>query len=284
MPLLRYSSGELRLDHYTAVMGILNVTPDSFSDGGKYFDPERAVVRALEIQEEGADILDIGAQSTRPGHMPVSPAEEWARMEPVLRALRGRLAIPVSIDTYYAEVAGRALEQGAAIINDVSGSMDNGMPELAAQTGAALVMMHAGAGADDDHAADAAAEVRAYFERALELAAKSGMRPEQVCLDPGIGFGKSRGGDVQLIARLPELLAGLPDIAVLVGASRKRVVGMYSGSPPFEQRLAGTLALHTAAQLGGARILRVHDVKEAVQAARVTDAVLMAGNGGTYNG
>ena len=276
MSQLRYSSGSLWLNDHTAVMGILNITPDSFSDGGRYNDTEKAVARALEIQREGAEILDIGAQSTRPGHIPVSAQEEWDRLEPVLRALQGRIAIPISIDTYYAEVADRALDQGAEIINDVSGSMENGMPAVVACHGAALVMMHAGAGADDDHEADALAEVRGYFEAALTLAEKSGLELEQVCLDPGVGFGKSRNGDMELMARLPELLEGLPDAAVLVGASRKRVVGACCGNPPFEERLAGTLALHTAAQLGGARILRVHDVKEAVQAARVTDAVLAA--------
>ena len=274
MPLLKYSSGELSLDGHTAVMGILNITPDSFSDGGKYNDLDKAVAHAIEMQNMGADILDIGAQSTRPGHTPVSASEEWERLEPVLCALQGKIHVPISIDTYYTEVAEKALKKGASIINDVSGSLENGMPELTARYGAALVMMHAGAGADDDHEADAVAEVRAYFEQALALAKKSGLPLQQVCLDPGIGFGKSRRGDMELIAQLPALMAGLPDVAVLVGASRKRVVGACCGNPPFEERLAGTLALHTAAQLNGAHILRVHDVKEAVQAAGVTDALL----------
>ena len=280
MPLLRHSSGELPLDGHTAVMGILNITPDSFSDGGKYHDTEKAVAHALEMQAMGADILDIGAQSTRPGHTPVSALEEWGRLEPVLCALQKKIHVPISIDTYYTEVAEKALRMGASIINDVSGSLENGMPELTARYGAGLVMMHAGGGADDDHEADTVAEVRAYFEQALALAGKSGLPLQQVCLDPGIGFGKSRRGDMELIARLPALMAGLPDVAVLVGASRKRVVGACCGDPPFEERLAGTLALHTAAQLNGAHILRVHDVKEAVQAAGVTDALLAVEKGG----
>ena len=273
MPVLRIRDGKLDLSHHTHIMGILNVTPDSFSDGGRYNTPEAALARALDIQAQGADILDIGAQSTRPGHTPVSAQEEWSRLEPVLRMLRGQVTIPLSIDTYYPEVAARALEAGAHILNDVSGSLENGMPEVAARYGAALVMMHAGAGADDEGQGDPVTEVRRYFETALETAHRAGLPREAVCLDPGIGFGKARAGDAQLIARLPELLDGLPDTAVLVGASRKRVVGMWCGNPPFEQRLPGTLAAHTLAQWNGAHILRVHDVEEAVQAARVTDAL-----------
>lgn len=273
MAVLQYRGGRLPLDHHTHIMGILNITPDSFSDGGRYNTLEAACNRALAIQAEGADILDIGAQSTRPGHTPVSAQEEWSRLEPVLRALRGRVTIPLSIDTYYPEVAARALEAGAHILNDVSGSLENGMPEVAARYGAALVMMHAGAGADDEGQGDPVTEVRRYFETALETARRADLPREAVCLDPGIGFGKARAGDAELIARLPELLNGLPETAVLVGASRKRVVGMWCGNPPFEERLPGTLAVHTLAQWNGAHILRVHDVAPAVQAARVTDAL-----------
>ena len=224
------------------------------------------------IGNMGVDVLDIGAQSTRPGHIPVTAEEEWGRLRPVLEVLSGRVTIPVSIDTYYPEVAARALEAGAHIINDVSGSLQNGMPGVAARYGAGLVMMHAGGGADDEGGADAAGAVRAYFLEALEAAEQAGLAREAVCLDPGIGFGKPRLGDVQLIARLPQVLAGLPETAVLVGASRKRVVGMWCGNPPFEERLPGTLAIHTLAQWNGAHILRVHDVAPAVQAARVADA------------
>lgn len=194
----------------------------------------------------------------------------------MLASVRRRVGIPISVDTYYREVARRALECGADIINDVSGSMENGMPVLAAQSGAGLVMMHGGGGADDrPEDLDAVTEVRRYFERALKLADQAGLSLEQICLDPGIGFGKSLDGDRQLAARLPELLRGLPETAVLVGASRKRVVGAWSASPPpFQQRLPGTLAIHTVAQWNGARILRVHDVAAAVQAAAVTDSLI----------
>ncbi len=270
----------LELTHRTAIMGILNITPDSFSDGGRYIRLEDAVARAKEIEREGADILDIGAQSTRPGHQPVTAEEEWRRLEPLLDALRGQVALPISIDTYYAEVARRALEAGASILNDVSGSMENGMCGVAAAAGAGLVMMHAGGGADDDGEADAPAAVRAYFERALALARKAGLPLECVCLDPGIGFGKSRQGDLELAASLPLLTADLPETALLVGASRKRVIAACCGDIPADERMPGTLALHTVAQWNGARVLRVHDVKEAVQAARVTDALLAAYRGG----
>jgi dihydropteroate synthase len=258
----------LDLSHYTNIMGILNITPDSFSDGGRYNHVDTAIVRALEIQQEGADVLDVGAQSTRPGHIPISPQEEAERLLPVLLALRGKLSIPISVDTYYPEVAAQALDAGAAIINDISNSLTNGMPELVSRYDAGLVMMHNGMGESTF------TEVRRYFEQALEYAAKAGLPREAVCLDPGAGFGKSRQGDLEVVARLPELTQGLPDVAVLVGASRKRVVGAYCGNPPFEERLAGTLAIHTVAQMNGARLLRVHDVAAAVQAAKVTDALL----------
>lgn len=275
MPIFRHRSGILPLDR-TVVMGILNVTPDSFSDGGRFNAPDKALEHALEMAEQGAGILDVGGQSTRPGHTAISPEEEWHRLEPVLKAVRPRMEIPISIDTYYKEVARRSLEYGADIINDVSGSMENGMPELAARYGAGLVMMHGGGGSDDrPQDLDAVAEVRRYFIQALELAERAGLSRDQICLDPGIGFGKSLDGDRQLAARLPELLRGLPEVAVLVGASRKRVVGAAGTSPvPFEERLPGTLAIHTVAQWNGARILRVHDVKAAVQAAALTDTLI----------
>ena len=274
-----FCAGSFRfpLGERTYIMGILNVTPDSFSDGGRYFDRDAALSHAQEMEREGADILDIGAQSTRPGHTPVTAEEEWARLEPVLRNLRGRTALPLSVDTYYPSVAAAAVEAGAAIINDVSGSLENGMPRVAAETGAGLVMMHAGGGADDAGRGDALEAVRRYFRTALEAAAAAGLPAERVCLDPGIGFGKDRAGDLALAARLGELTAEFPDTAVLVGASRKRVIASCcSPEPPAGERLAGTLAFHTVAQWNGAHILRVHDVAAAVQAARVADALRRA--------
>lgn len=252
----------------TLVMAILNVTPDSFSDGGRYLDPEQAVTQACRLQVAGADILDIGAQSTRPGHTPVSAAEEWERLSPVLTALKGRLHIPVSVDTFYPEVARRALATGVQILNDVSGSMENGFPALAAATGAGLVMMHTGRGGET------VADVSAYFSQALAAADAAGLDRRQICLDVGIGFGKSRGVDLELVSRLPELVAAFPDHLLMVGASRKRVIAHFTGDPPADRRLGGTVALHTLAQLGGAGVLRVHDVEETVQAVRLTDAYM----------
>lgn len=283
MPSFRNRTGELDLTSRTAIMGILNITPDSFSDGGKYVETGAAVEHALEMVHDGADILDIGAQSTRPGHMPVSAEEEWQRLEPVLKELRNSVTIPISIDTYYPEVAAAALDAGADIINDVSGSMENNMPAVAAHFGAGLIMMHAGRGADDagnaENLTQTIAEVHSYFEKAISAAMKAGLSIKQICLDPGIGFGKDRQGDLALVSRLPELLKDLSPLAVLVGASRKRVIAACCETDPSaSKRLAGTLAIHTVAQWNGANILRVHDVSEAVQAARVTDALKMTLN------
>ncbi|MGI6264903.1 MAG: dihydropteroate synthase [Acutalibacteraceae bacterium] len=252
----------------TAVMGILNVTPDSFSDGGRYDTVERAVERALAIEREGAAILDIGGQSTRPGHVPVPPEEEWRRLAPVLAALAGKIHLPISIDTYYTDVAERALESGACIINDVSGSLDNGMPALCARYGAGLVMMHNRAGHNTPQ------DVRRYFETALAAAADAGLAAAHLALATGVGFEKNQEEDARLIACLPSIMEGLFDAAVLVGASRKRVTGAFCGQPPFAERLPATLAIHTVAQWNGANVLRVHDVAAAVQAAAMTGALL----------
>lgn len=181
-----HRSGHLDLDR-TIVMGILNVTPDSFSDGGRYLLPEKALEHALQIQEQGAGILDVGAQSTRPGHIPVSPEEEKERLLPVLRLLKGPIRIPISVDTYYPDVAQAALLEGASILNDVSGRLDNGMMELAARTGAGLILMYAGDGADDTGTGeDVLQTVRVFFERALDRAARVGLDPRADL--PGSGY------------------------------------------------------------------------------------------------
>lgn len=244
-----------------AVMGILNVTPDSFSDGGQYDTVGAAVRRAKAIVAEGADILDVGAQSTRPGHTPVSPEEEWRRLAPVLDALQDTLTIPLSVDTYDPFVAENALKNGASILNDVSGSRDNGFPALAARYGAGLILMARDAVSPTD--------VRAQWEEQLKTATEAGLPAWQVCLDLGIGFHASQEVDTAIIRILPRLLQGLPKTAVLCGASRKRVIAHCAGDCDPADRLAGTLAFHTAAALRGATVFRVHDVKEAVQAMRV---------------
>jgi len=250
----------------TAVMGILNVTPDSFSDGGQFQTVDAAVKRALAMQADGAAIIDIGAQSTRPGAIPITPEEEWARLFPVLDALKGQLTCLLSVDTFEPTVAKNALKKGVHILNDVSGSENNDFPSIAAAHGAGLIMM-----ARDAESAD---DVARYFDRALSLAAKAGLDNRLVCLDIGVGFHQSREVDLEVIAALPRLTKDLP-CAVLCGVSRKRVIPYAADADiPTDERLAGTLALHTAAQLGGANILRVHDVKEAVQAAAVIDKLM----------
>jgi len=262
-----FTAGEHRLPlNRTYIMGILNVTPDSFSDGGKYSEADAALNHALKMQEEGADIIDVGGQSTRPGYTAISPKEEWERIEPVLRALLTKLRVPVSVDTFYPQVAEQALRMGAHIINDVSGFGDE-MLKVAAGFDCGCVIMHP-RGAQDK---DILAEVREFFVERVEAAERLGIDRGRLCLDPGIGFGKSYEDNLRLIARVEE--TKLPGIAYLMAASRKRVTGAPCGNPPFEQRLASTIAAHTAAVIRGADMVRVHDVKEAVQAARMADAL-----------
>lgn len=252
----------------TYIMGVLNVTPDSFSDGGKFFDPETAVRHALEMQQSGAHIIDIGAESTRPGHTPVPYAEEIERLKPVLHGLCGKLSVPVSVDTLHPETADWALGEGAAIVNDVTGVFCAEMAQVVKKHNAGWIVTH---GADAD-AVDTGApleDVRAFFADMTRRCLAAGLKKEQLCMDPGIGFGKSRAGDYDVLRGLHLLKT---DCALLVGASRKRLIGEVSPSAPA-QRLAGTVACHTAAVAGGADFLRVHDVFEGVQAARVADAL-----------
>jgi len=246
------------------IMAILNVTPDSFSDGGKYFAPEDAIARALELEREGADILDIGAQSTRPGCEAISPEEEWRRLRPVLEGIQGKIGIPVSIDTFYPEVAEEALQLGAQIINDVSGTVSAEMAGAVRQYGAAWVLMHNQGGADAAPAyADVVEDVRASLEKMAEQAIALGIKKERIRLDPGIGFGKSREDDLRLLANLEQVK--VPGFPMLVGVSRKRVTGGAG---------AGTIAAQTLAQWGGADILRTHDVSGARQAVNFIRNVL----------
>jgi dihydropteroate synthase len=256
-----------------AVMGILNITPDSFSDGGQFFNAAVAIGRAREMAAEGADILDIGAESTRPygGAKPVSPEDELARLEPVLGEIV-RLGLPVSIDTIKAKVAAWALEQGAAIMNDVWGlQRDADMARVAAEHGVPVIVMHNRDTADP--AIDIMADVKAFFSRSLEIAASAGIARHRIVLDPGIGFGKTPEQSLVTIARLDELCAfGQP---LLMGLSRKRFIDSVSPSKP-DQRIGGSIAGNVMAVLGGADIVRVHDVAQTVQALRVTAAIRAA--------
>lgn len=260
------------LGRKTLVMGILNVTPDSFSDGGLFFDPDKALRHALEMQVQGADILDVGAESTRPGHSPVPEEEELRRLIPVLEALRGRLRIPISVDTVKPPVAREVIRRGAAIINDVNGFLAQGMAETVAQGGAACVIMHPGWG---PYPKGVAAHVREFLDDAAEKAERAGIPHDFICLDPGVGFGKDTDENLALIRDLEQ--AKVPGYAYLLGISRKSVIGRSTGVQNPADRLPGTIAAHTIAMLKGADIVRVHDVAEAVQAARLTDAVLGKG-------
>lgn len=265
----RYRNGELKLNR-THIMGVINVTPDSFFAGGRCASPSLALSRAREMEREGASVIDIGAQSTRPGSVQISEEEEWARLSPVLEVLQGQLSVPISVDTFYPRVARLALENGAAIINDVSGGLSGEMAALAAEFEAGLVMMHTGG----QEGTSSPAAVRSFFEQALIVAEKQGLARSFVCLDIGVGFGKTREKDRRLIAELSQIVKGLPPVALMCAASRKRVSCANDETLPPEERLSGTLALHTVAQWNGARVLRVHDVKEAVLAARNIDLLL----------
>jgi dihydropteroate synthase len=256
------------------VMGILNVTPDSFSDGGQFLDPSIAIAHAREMAEQGADILDIGAESTRPygGAQPVGADEELARLRPVLPDVV-KLGVPVSIDTIKASVAAFALDAGAAIVNDVWGlQRDPEMAPLIARRGVPVIVMHNRDKADPT--IDIVADVIAFFGRSLEIASQAGIPRDKIVLDPGIGFGKMPEQSILCLGRLSEFKRfGLP---LLVGASRKRFINSVVPSAPSE-RIGGSLAAHLIAAQQGAAILRVHDVRETVQALRVADAIGAAG-------
>jgi dihydropteroate synthase len=254
---------------YPAVMGVLNLTPDSFSDGGQFAVPEQALAQARRMIAEGADIIDIGAESTRPyGSEPVSAEEEMKRLQPVLSDVVA-LGIPVSIDSMKSAVVAWALDQGAAIANDVWGlQRDSGMAGLVAERGAPVIVMHNRERADP--AIDIMQDIAAFFARSLDIAAKAGISSDKIVLDPGIGFGKTPEQSMTALARLGELQSlGLP---VLVGASRKRFISTVTPSEPHE-RLGGSIAAHLLAAQNGARIIRAHDVAETVQALRVAAAI-----------
>jgi len=254
---------------YPAVMGVLNVTPDSFSDGGQFAAPERALAQARRMIAEGADIIDIGAESTRPyGSEPISADEELQRLQPVLPDVVA-LGIPVSIDSMKSAVVAWALDQGAAIANDVWGlQRDSGMAGLVAERGAPIIIMHNRDSADP--AIDIMQDIVDFFARSLDIAAKAGISPDKIVLDPGIGFGKTPEQSMTALARLGELQSfGLP---LLVGASRKRFISTVTPSEPH-QRLGGSIAAHLLAAQNGAQIIRAHDVAETVQALRVTAAI-----------
>jgi dihydropteroate synthase len=260
----------LLADRQPLVMGVLNLTPDSFSDGGQFLDPDKAIAHARRMIAEGADIIDVGAESTRPygGAVRVSAAEELRRLTPVIAPLRA-LGVPVSVDTMKSEVAKWAFDQGAAMINDVWGlQRDSDMAAIMARNGMPVVIMHNRDAADP--ALDIMADIEAFFARSLAIAAQAGIARDRIVLDPGIGFGKTPEQSIEAIGRLGRLGSfGLP---LLVGASRKRFIDKLSPAPP-DRRLGGSIAAHVLSVLNGAAIIRVHDVAETVQALKVAAAI-----------
>jgi dihydropteroate synthase len=261
----------LRLGRMPRLMGILNVTPDSFSDGGRFDAVPAALAQARQMLAEGADIIDIGGESTRPGAEEVSAADELARVLPAIAALRADgIMAPISIDTYKAEVAERAIAAGATIINDVYGlQREPEVAAVAAAAGAPLVLMHWDKARDTGR--DVMAELARYFEVTLDIADKAGVMRDRIVLDPGFGFAKSLSENYEILRRLPELVAlGFP---VLVGTSRKSMIGKLL-DVQADERLAGTVATSVLGYIAGAHIFRVHDVRPNRDALRVAEAAL----------
>jgi dihydropteroate synthase len=281
---LKLRSGSLRLGERTLVMGVLNVTPDSFSDGGEFFDVKRAVGHTLAMQRDGADIIDIGAESTRPGSVGISAAEELRRLLPVLQALRGKLKIPISVDTQKSAVAELTLGAGAEIVNDISGlRTDPRLARVAAGYGAPLILMHMRGTPNTmqkgPFARHVMRDVISGLRESVATAKKFGVTRSQIVIDPGIGFGKSYSQNYELLAKLPEFARlGYP---IMVGTSRKGFLGATLAkngqSAPAQERMFATAATVAASILNGAHIVRVHDVAEMAQVARVADAVLNRG-------
>ncbi|MBR1532344.1 MAG: dihydropteroate synthase [Eubacterium sp.] len=235
------------------IMGIVNVTLDSFSDGGEHFKSENAVDFALQLIDDGADIIDLGAQSTRPGYTEITPDEEIKRLSGVLPELRKKTDKPISVDTYFTKVAQWAVDNGADIINDVSGTFD--MAGVVKNSGAGWVIMHSGSGSVD--------EVRAFFAEMAAKCAGFGIDKKQICFDMGIGFGKTYEQNLELIANVSAYK--LPDYPLLLGTSRKRVIGTASHTDNVQKRIYGNIAADTAAILGGVDIIRLHDVKNEIK-------------------
>src|SRR5215469_7479578 len=266
---------EIKLGERTILMGVLNVTPDSFSDGGKYSDPDRAFARAVELEEQGADILDVGAESTRPGSHRISEAEELRRLIPVLKRLRGKLTIPISVDTYKSAVAEKALDHGAEIINDPTGILlDLQIPKVVTTYNAGLIVNHM-RGTPETWAKlppvkDLMRSITIDLEAALHRARQAGVQKHQLAIDPGLGFGKRREQNSEIIANLGILRSF--DVPILIGPSRKS----FLRKEQEDLTEFATAAAVTASILNGAHIVRVHDVKAMKSVAEVADAIRLA--------
>lgn len=271
--LYRFGSFEYDFSTRTYIVGILNVTPDSFSDGGRFLNREAAIEHALRMVDEGADIIDIGGESTRPGSDPISVDEELRRVLPVIEGLRGKINIPISIDTYKAPVARRALEAGATIINDISGlRFDPELVDVAAELGASVIIMHMQGTPktmqENPTYNDVVTEIKSFLNERARIAESHGIR--QIIVDPGIGFGKKLEHNLEIFRRLNELTElGYP---VLVGPSRKSFIGMLLNLP-VDSRLEGTATAVAASILNGAHLIRVHDVQAMKRVSVVADAI-----------
>jgi len=266
----------LKAPNHTLTMGILNVTPDSFSDGGKFANPNQAVNRALHMMEEGADMIDIGGESTRPGAEPVSLDEELNRTIPVIESIRKESDCLISIDTYKSAVAEAALNAGANVVNDISGfTFDSKMAPLVANKNVPVILMHIKGMPRDmqknPHYDNLIEEIKSFFQQQVEVAKMAGVRSKKIILDPGIGFGKRLEDNFAIIRELGQIRAmGYP---VLLGPSRKSFIGMTLDTP-VEERLEGTLASITAGIMNGARIVRVHDIVETRRAVTITEKIM----------
>jgi dihydropteroate synthase len=273
---LAWSRYDLDLGRKTHIMGILNITPDSFSDGGLHFDKSSAVDHALRMVEDGADILDIGGESTRPGSEPVSLDEELDRTLPVIEALAKKITVPISIDTYKSKVALRALEAGASIVNDISGmKFDPGMPGVVSRYKVPVVIMHIKGTPKNmqvNPVYDALIpEIIDYFKESIRLAVTSGISEDMIILDPGIGFGKTFEHNLEILNNLEQL--NLLEKPLLIGTSRKAFLGKILGGLPPQERIEGTAASVAISIMKGAHIVRVHDVREMARVAKVADAI-----------
>jgi len=273
---LSWNNFILDFSEKTCIMGILNVTPDSFSDGGRYFNETSAINKALEMIEDGADIIDIGGESTRPGSEPVPVEEELRRILPVIKAIAGKIKIPVSIDTYKSEIAKRALDAGASMVNDISGlRFDPEMAKVVSDYKVPVVIMHIkGTPKIMQHKPvyDALIpEILEYLRESITIAGEAWISDNIIMIDPGLGFGKTFEHNLEILHNLHKFtLLGKP---ILIGPSRKAFIGKILGDVPPEERLEGTAAAVAISIMNGANIIRVHDVKEMAKVARVADAI-----------
>jgi len=275
----RCGNSEFELGKRTYIMGVLNVTPDSFSDGGRFLKPDVAVSHALRMVEDGADIIDIGGESTRPGAEPVSLKDERDRVLPIIEMLSKETHVPISIDTFKSEVAAEAIDRGASMVNDISGLRSSQyMASLVAERGVSLIIMHMKGKPRNMQMAptydDVVKEVHGFLEAQLKVALDAGVPRDRIILDPGIGFGKTVEHNLEIIAKVEELnTLGLP---IMIGTSRKSFIGNILGTD-VDDRLEGTIASNVAAVLGGVDFVRVHDVREVARALTLTDRIVRAG-------